>query len=465
MLTYQDYEQAVASGTAEDFLLRSIAEHKSSELYKTAVTADLYDKQRNKTINEYVQKIFTLSGLPVENYTVSNSKIASNFFHRLNTQRCAYSLGNGVTFSEHIEKKLENGVMVSTDTTKQRLGQKFDRDVYIWAYMALIHGVSFGYWAVNRLHIFEVTEFVPLWDEMHGTLRAGIRFWQIADDKPLVVELYTEDGIYHYISNRQGGKLRLVEESPKSAYRITTRKAPIDDAPEVVGEENYGGKLPIVPLWGSQLRQSTLVGMQQGIDAYDLIRSGFANDLRDVSQIYWILENYGGMRPGELDRFREQLMLLHIANVDTAQGGKVTPHTQEIPYEARETFLTGIRADIYESFGGLDVHTVAAGATNDHIDAAYQPLDENADDFEYQLIEAIQQILSLMDIEDTPVFKRNRISNQREQVDMVATEVGMGVLDTETALTKLPNISPDEVAGILSRLDQADSDRFKEDDE
>ena len=29
----------------------------------------------------------------------SNSRLASNLFHRLNTQRCQYSLGNGVTFA------------------------------------------------------------------------------------------------------------------------------------------------------------------------------------------------------------------------------------------------------------------------------------------------------------------------------------------------------------------------------
>ena len=49
---------------------------------------------------------------------------------------------------------------------------------------------------------------------------------------------------------------------------------------EVVGEENYSA-LPIVPLWGSRLKQSTLVGNRQAIDSYDLVYSGFADDLRD----------------------------------------------------------------------------------------------------------------------------------------------------------------------------------------
>jgi hypothetical protein len=154
------------------------------------------------------------------------------------------------------------------------------------------------------------------------------------------------------------------------------------------------------------------------------------------------------------------LKIQHIAVADTDNSG-VTPYTQEIPFQARQAYLDGIRAGIYEDFGGLDVHTIAAGATNDHIDAAYQPLDENADDFEYQIIKFVQQILALMGIEDTPVFKRNRISNQMEQTQMVMLEAQY--LDDETILQKLPNISVDEVAGILHRKGLENQSRFTPD--
>ena len=121
--------------------------------------------------------------------------------------------------------------------------------------------------------------------------------------------------------------------------------------------------------------------------------------------------------------------------------------------------MDDIRAGIYEDFGGLDVHQVQANSTNDHLEAAYQPMDENADDFEYQCIEFVQQILVIAGLEkDTPIFKRNRISNQREQVDMVIAEADY--LDTETVLNKLPNITPDEVKEILARKDKEDRDRF-----
>ena len=456
MRTFQDFEKASRAGDKEKFISSAIAEHILSPVYQTARDADLYDKQKNRTINEYVRMLFTLTGSPVEDFTASNNKIPSNFFHRLNTQRCVYSLGNGVSFTNTEERQNGDGTTTIVDTTKERLGPKFDSDLKDAGYKALIHGVTFCFWGEDRMYVFPVTQFVPLWDEKKGTLRAGIRFWRLAPDKPMVVVLYEEDGYTKYeTSGDDDDVLRVVEDKKK--YRTLYQTTDADDSEEVIGEENYSA-LPIVPFWGSSLHQSTLVGMREAIDSYDLIRSGFANDLSDCAQIYWIVKNYGGMNDADLSRFRDRLKTLHVAVVDSDDESSVTPYTQEIPYQARKQYLDDLRSGIYEDFGGLDVHAVAAGATNDHIDAAYQPLDEEADDFEYQVIECIQQILALIGIEDTPIFKRNRISNQREQTEMVLSAAQY--LDETTILNKLPFISPDEVQQILVRKDIEDKERM-----
>lgn len=461
LYTYQDFTRdSGLQGGVVQAMTNAISNHVNSEMYKTARVADAYDHQRNETIMNYVQTIFSMTGTPMEDFTASNNKLCSNFFHRLNTQRCTYLLGNGVSFSDHKEKrKDEDGIEVTIDTTKQMLGNRFDTDLKRGGYNALIHGLTFGFWNVDRLHIFPLTQFVPLWDEETGILRAGIRFWRIDESKPMVAVLYKEDGYIRFKSKDIIG-MDFEEVEEKKNYKSIVAVTEVDGE-QVVGEENYGS-LPIIPLWGSNLHQSTLVGMREKIDSFDLIRSGFANDLTDCAQIYWILENCGGMSQEELDRFRDRLKINHIAVADTANS-TVMPYTQDIPYEARKEYLTEIRSGIYEDFGGLDVHAVAAGATNDHIDAAYQPLDEEADDFEYQIIEFVQQVLKLIGIEDTPIFKRNRISNEKEQTEMVLSAADY--LDDETILNKLPFISVDEVAKILSNKQQEDYDRFDREQE
>lgn len=454
MLSYQDY---LEERDKLLFLNKAINQHINSEMYKIAVSADNYDRQKNDTIYNYVKTIFNSLGTPVVDFTAANNRIASNFFHRLNTQRCMYSLGNGVSFSDHKEERTdEEGNTTTIDLTDELLGPDFDTILKDAGYKALIHGVCFGYWNVDRLYIFPLTEFVPLWDEETGVLKAGIRFWQLDKDKPMTVVLYEEDGFTKYRGKRRTGVMNLEEVESKIGYRENYSYSEADGE-QIVGYENYG-RLPIVPLWGSKLHQSTLVGMQRAIDSYDLIRSGFANDLTDCAQIYWILSNCSGMTDDELARFRDRLKIQHIAVADT-ENSAVTPYTQDIPYQARQAYLDGIRAGIYEDFGGLDVHTIAAGSTNDHIEAAYQPLDENADDFEYQVIQFVQQILKLIGVDDMPIFKRNRISNQMEQVQMVVAEAPY--LDDETILQKLPNISVDEVAEILKRKDADEATRMQ----
>ena len=98
----------------------------------------------------------------------------------------------------------------------------------------------------------------------------------------------------------------------------------------------------------------------------------------------------------------------------------------------------------------LDVSQLSSSSrTATEIQAAYQPLDEQADDFEYQVIECVRRLLALLGIEDTPVFKRNRMTNQKEQAELVLLEAAH--LDEETLLAKLPNITKDEVPEILKR--------------
>jgi hypothetical protein len=230
----------------------------------------------------------------------------------------------------------------------------------------------------------------------------------------------------------------------------------------VVGEMNYGA-LPVVPMFGSRAKQSTIVGMREAIDSYDLIQSGFANDLQDCAQIYWIIDNAMGMDDGELAKFLDRLTLNHIVAADDSNS-KTTPYTQDVPHQGRKAYLDMMRQRIYEDFGGLDVTSLTGGQkTATEIEAAYEPMDEEADDFEYQIIRFVRQILALQGIDDIPYFKRNRISNQKEQTEMVM--LASGYLDRESVLNLLPFVTVDQVDEILTRLDQEEGRRMTDEPE
>lgn len=437
MYTYQDFE-ACPEADRPKFLLSVIAAHQSSETYKEAVLADEYDAQRNRTVIEFTRQVFSTSGVKVDDPTASDYRICSNFFHRLCTQRVMYSLGNGVSFVQ----PREDGTGV--DGVKDLLGgEALDFTLLQAGLHAVEHGITFLLWDLDRLVEFPVTEFAPLWDEVDGRLRAGVRWWRIDDSRPMTVVLYEEEGVTRFRATKENALEQLGE---RRAYVTEIASTPAG-GDEVVGERNYG-PLPVVPMYGNRLAQSALVGMREAIDSYDLIRSGFADDLQDCAEIWWTVGNAGGMTDSDLARFRDRLKYLRIASVDTEAGQVAQPYTQDMPFQARQAYLTTIRSEIYESFGGLDVHTVAAGATNDHIDAAYQPMDENAADFEHWVAEALRQVLRLQGVDDSPVFKRQRISNQKEQVEMLVQEAAW--LDEATILRKLPNLTPDEAQAVIT---------------
>lgn len=454
MKTFQDFTKAVAQGQTINFICQAINDHRASEDYKIAVAADEYEAQRNVTINQWVKYLYTMTGQKVPDFTSSNNRLASNFFHRLNTQRRCYSLGNGISFTNTEEVIGEDGVKRVVDTTKETLGTDFDTFIDEAAYFALIHKVSFPFWNLDKGVVFKLTEFVPLYDEDTGVLRAGIRFWSLDwSTKPITVVLYEEDGFTKYRTRPDSKELDLVEIEPKHGYiqKVESSEA---DGDVIVGESNYSS-LPIVPMWGNKNHQSTLVGMRAKIDAYDLIDSGFANDLQECAEIYWIISNAMGETDESLSKFRDRLKLNHIAVADSETP--VTPYTQEVPTAARTAFLDQVRSQIYEDFGALDVTNISATAkTATEINAAYQPMDEEADDFEYQIIKCIRQILKINGIDDTPIFKRNRISNQQELTDMILSAANY--LDDETLLNKLPFLSVDEVQKVLVNRDRVDQD-------
>ena len=269
--------------------------------------------------------------------------------------------------------------------------------------------------------------------------------------------LYTEEGYTKYKTPEKKygiSALELVEDL--KPYIETVEES------EAFGEEVTGTgtmtTLPIFPLYSGENRDSALDNMKPKIDAYDMILSGFANDVVDIPQVYWLISGAMGMTDADKRQLLDRLILQHMAVVD-GENSKIQGYTQEIPVEAREKSLQQLRNQMYEDWGGFDVHTIEAGSTNDHIDAGYWPMDEEADAFEYEIIDFIQQILEMMGIEDTPQFKRNRVSNQKEQTDMVV--VAAPWLDDQTVLEKLPFITVDEVDVILARKDADSFSRFE----
>jgi SPP1 family phage portal protein len=271
-------------------------------------------------------------------------------------------------------------------------------------------------------------------------------------DKPLRATYYEEDGFTEYIwEDGQGAILK-----DKQSYIQVVRQN--YDGVEILDGKNYPS-FPIVPLWANPERTPELMGLKEEIDAFDLIKSGFANDLDDVSQIYWIIQNAGGMDDTDLARFIERIKVNKAVNLDSDQSEEA--HTIEVPYNARETYLTRLESDMYKDAMIVNMDAIAQGNTvATAIRASYEPQDDKADEFEDCIKDFIEGILELIGIEDEPSFTRSRIVNQAEETQMILASAQY--LDDETVVRKLPFITADEIDDILEKRGLEEYGRFGE---
>ncbi len=428
--TYQDYEQTTDADKA-DFVYTTVSKYKLSDIYKDAVEGHNYANGRNTLIEKYQKVLYTVTGKAVSDNISANYKLKTGFFKRFVRQRAAYLLSNGIRF--------EN------ESTKKKLGKKFDHKMYFGGYDALAEGVVYGFYNFDHIEFFTAKEFVPLFDEETGALRGGIRFWQIADNKPQRATLYDDNGKIEYIKHSKDEKPQILSQTP---YKNIVRSAEADGI-TIKDGGSYDG-FPIVAWWANREKQSELIGIKEQIDSYDLIKSGFANDMDEANKILWILHNTGGMDDDmSLVRFIERIKTVKAAVVDGDQ--QIESRTVEPPFQARQAYLTLLRKDLYEDAMALDTQEIAAGhVTATQITAAYELLSQAADDFEDQTIEFILGLLDVMGVEDYPKFDRSQICNATEITQMILSAAG--VIDTETIIDKLPFLTPEEKETVKERL-------------
>lgn len=421
MYTYQDLLKVPdIESQRMDFVRRTIQSHKDTNLYKTAVIANQYKAQRNTTIIQYQKLLYTVTGQAIPDNFSANYKLPSNFFNRFITQENQFLLGNGIMWTQ--------------DDTAEKLGDDFDTQVQQAGKYALAGAVSFGFWNLNKLDVFPVTEFAPLFDEEDGAIKAGVRFWQIDSNKPLRATLYEEDGYTEYIWRKGENGAVLYDKRPYVLDVISTEA----DGQEIYAGENYPS-FPIVPLWANDMHQSELIGMRQNIDAYDLIKSGFCNTIDEASMVYWTINNAGGMDEVDLAEFVQRMRTVHATTIED-DGAKAESHVVESPYGGREAVLERIEKDLYKDAMALNTDTIASGATTaTQIKAAYEPLNSKCDEYEYQVTKFIQGILNVAGIEDNPTFTRSKIVNVQEEVQTVlsAAEWLDEMYITEKVLTLL----------------------------
>ena len=435
MLTFQEFMQ-LAEVKGESAVFEAVKQWKLTETYRKACIAKEYFDFNNVTIKNFQKFLYNLKGQKIPDIYSADYKLRSNFFNDFVVQLSSYMVGNGVFLVNNYPEAIVNN--------KQLLGKNFDNVIYKALDEVQIGGCCFLFWDFDRLRVYSVREFAPLYDENTGALAAGIRFFRNGETQKFIV--YDAEGVQEIILKKGPKGKANITVLEKRAY-IQEYEYTEADGKQLVGERNYDGRLPIFVFWYNT-QQTRLEGLRENIDCYDLIKSGLGSDL-DWASLYWIIKGAGGMSDDvSLAQFIERMKLVKAANLP--EGAEVESHKIDIPDAARKNYLEILENDLYRDAHAVNTRKLAqsGNVTATAIRFSYQPLDELADAVEMNLLETLQELFDFLGIDDTATFKRNRIVNITEETSTIldASEY----LSGEMIIKKLPFLTPEEVEQALA---------------
>lgn len=438
--TYNDYEN---SQDKKEFIIKLIQDFKASKFYNIANTALEYYKDENTNILNRKMQFVGQNMCLQEDITKANNQIPNGFYGKIVRQANGYLLSNGVNLDENI---------------KSNLGKKLDIKIQRAGLNSQISGVSWAYCFIGNegfnIDIWDGKEFIPLFDERTGILKAGIRFWQIKANKPIYATLYEQDG-FTEISIDNKNTFTITKS--KQSYMITRSVDALESS--IIMEENWS-VLPIVPLYSNDLKRSSLTaGIKNTIDLIDIIASDFGNNLEDSQDVYWVIKNYGGQ---DLSTFLEDYK--YYKSIKVQGDGDASPHTIEVPWQARKEAIQMLKTNLYDVAMALDISTIKQGAnaTTTAIDAAFYDLDMKTNEFENNVVDFLEGIIELWqeyskNNEDyTITFTRDRLLNKTEMLEQIY--IAREDLSKQKTLELIAPILGIEVTEINTILDQIDAE-------
>lgn len=235
--------------------------------------------------------------------------------------------------------------------------------------------------------------------------------------------------------------------------------------------EHELGKVPFIIFRNNKRMTSDLHRYKDLIDIYDKVLSGYANDLEDIQQLIYIIENYGGEDLKEFLSDLKRYKTVKTETDSTGTSGGLKTMSIEIPVEARNCLLEILEKRIYKSAQSLEQYNAESfgNASGTALKFFYRKLELKSGLTEIQFRrgfnELIRSILKFLNYNEnvtiTQTWTRNMISNDQETAQ-IASE-SKDVISDETILKNHPWVeNPEEE---MKKLKQQKEDNVKKQQE
>lgn len=299
---------------------------------------------------------------------------------------------------------------------------------------------------LGNLTVFQSENCIPYFDEMTGDLVRLIRFWDIPTTTEMsyqnnryqsyytIIETYTEQGLTTYSTR---GKFHI--EKPLTPYKF---KRTADALGETVTGEAVN--LPITIFRNNESYKSDMLpSVRAKIDIIDIVNSGFANNIEDFSDLFWVVKNASGMDATAFEDFvaninrSKKIIVGDNSDVDTKQI--------QIPTEARSKFVEIMKNELIFETGIIDTQAIAAGGDirNIGIKLMTLKLRQRISDFEWEAYRAATDIINK--------YMQYRNISGNFDVDFTEMLIGNDTEMIDNANKIRPDISRETYLGIVRK--------------
>nr|DAP48623.1 MAG TPA: PORTAL PROTEIN [Caudoviricetes sp.] len=391
----------------------------------------------------------------------ADNRIAHNFHQLLVDEKASYMFTYPVIFDIENDKKINSEV-------NKTLGDDFNRKSKNLCIEASNVGCSWlHYWIKGsnevkkefKYELVNTEEIIPVYDNgLERTLDAVIRYYAVSE----AVEDKIDDQKFYYI------EYWTKDTMERWKFKNSYTGDEVVEAHENI--KHILGNVPFIEFANNSLKRSDLSKYKALIDLYDKVKSGFANDLEDIQQIIYILENYGGENLGEFLGDLKRYKAVKTENDGSGGGGGVKTLQIEIPVEARKVILEMLKKQIYESGQGLQQDIESFGnASGTALKFFYRKLELKSGLLETEfkssynkLVKAILKFLSIDENKNiSQTWTRNMISNDLETAQIA--QISKGVIPDELIWRNHPWVdNPEEVKKMFEKQNKRMIDDYSD---
>lgn len=471
-----------------------ISEFNMSDIKKKMLEGERYYRDKNdilqkdlKTFTVFDQK--TGQKQQITNENKSDEHLPHGFYWKQVNQKKSYICGKPITITYNVptdvdkKEKTKSAEKKITNMVWNTLGPQFEKLIKNRVKEASNKGRAWLHPNYkNGKLVFEKypsEECIPIYDNETQTYLIGfIHFYKIQDlttepvEERTYVEYWDEKEVRYFIETKVNNTTVYLEDVTKPRPMCHWYREVYDNALNNLKriERHSWNRVPFIEIENNEEKMTDLEPIKPLIDAYDLINSGFVNTIEDLKEIIWLINGYGAE---DLLTLIKNLKVNGVARTnDTA--GHIDAKLLDIPYEARQALLKGLKELIYEFGRAVDTSNkdlIGQAPSGVALEFLYTDLDMKADDMIGGLTSALYEVLwyVLQDLKmqgkipeeinefDFKIeFNKSRIFNETEIINTLNND---STLSLKSKLEKHPYC--DDVDKELQRIKEEKEENMK----